>query len=100
MKSQYWTISRRIITGFTTLILITMALGTFALWRIEGLRLNIEDLVGNALPSVVLLGECDSQTRLFVNIFNEFYINYSSDAIRAQKEAQMQKLHSHHDELF
>ena len=32
-----WTISRRIIFGFVTMVLITVALGFFALWRLESL---------------------------------------------------------------
>ena len=39
-----WTISRRIIAGFVTMVLIAVALGGFALWRLNGLAQNIADL--------------------------------------------------------
>ena len=45
-----WTISRRIIAGFTTMLLITVALGVFALWRLTGLAQNIADLGGQQPP--------------------------------------------------
>jgi hypothetical protein len=32
-----WTISRRIIAGFLTMLLIAVALGAFALWRLTAL---------------------------------------------------------------
>ncbi len=45
-----WTISRRIIAGFTTMLLITVALGVFALWRLTGLAQNIADIGGQHPP--------------------------------------------------
>ena len=37
MTMKNWTISRRIIVGFATMLLIIIALGVFALWRMVGL---------------------------------------------------------------
>jgi CHASE3 domain sensor protein len=45
-----WTISRRIIAGFITIVLITVGVGGFALWRLEGLGRNISDLADHTLP--------------------------------------------------
>jgi methyl-accepting chemotaxis protein len=58
-----WTISRRIIAGFTTMLLISVALGVFALWRLTGLAQNIADIADNSLPSVVALGEIANLSR-------------------------------------
>ena len=58
-----WTISRRIIAGFITMLLITVALGLFALWRLTGLAQNIADIADDSLPSVVALGEIANLSR-------------------------------------
>src|SRR5262249_56148873 len=47
-----WTISRRIIAGFITIVLITVGVGGFALWRLEWLGRNISDLPGHTPPPV------------------------------------------------
>ena len=39
-----WTISRRVIAGFAVMLLIIVALGVFALWRLTGLAQNVADL--------------------------------------------------------
>ena len=43
MTMSNWTISRRIITGFVTMVLIAVALGGFALWRLTGLAQSIAE---------------------------------------------------------
>ena len=63
MTMNNWTISRRIIAGFITMLLITVALGVFALWRLTGLAQDIAYLADNTLPSVLLLGEVGSRSR-------------------------------------
>ena len=60
MNLNNWTISRRIISGFIFLLMILLALGIFCLWRVDGLRNNIEGLVDNTLPCVLVLGQCDA----------------------------------------
>ena len=57
MTMNNWTISRRVIAGFATMLLIIIALGVFALWRLTGLAQNIADLADSSLPSVLLLSE-------------------------------------------
>ena len=52
-----WTISRRVIVGFATMLLIIIALGVFSLWRLTGLTQNLAYLADNALPSILLLEE-------------------------------------------
>ena len=53
-SSTFWTISRRIITGFIALLLITSALGAFTLMKSDSLKKNIFDLGKNTLPSLEL----------------------------------------------
>jgi len=48
-----WTISRRVIAGFAVMLLIIIALGLFALWRLTALAQNIADLADRSLPSVL-----------------------------------------------
>jgi methyl-accepting chemotaxis protein len=57
-----WTIGRRIITSFTIMLFITMALGGFALWQILTLNKRISDLSENILPSVFILNEVNELT--------------------------------------
>ena len=58
-----WTISRRVIAGFATMLLIIIALGVFSLWRLTGLAQNLAYLADNALPSILLLEESASLSR-------------------------------------
>ena len=58
-----WTISRRIIAGFITIVLITVGVGGFALWRLEGLGRSISDLADHTLPRVLTLREAANQSR-------------------------------------
>ena len=58
-----WTISRRVIAGFATMLLIIIALGVFALWRLTGLAQNIADLADSSLPSILTLNEAANISR-------------------------------------
>jgi methyl-accepting chemotaxis protein len=58
-----WTISRRIISGFTVMLLIVIALGSFAIWRGQMLQQAIMLLGDNSLPSVLTLRAVGGATR-------------------------------------
>lgn len=58
-----WTISRRIIVGFTAMLGIVIALGSFAIWRGQALRGAIAVLGENSLPSVLTLRGVGGATR-------------------------------------
>ncbi|MBL9172935.1 MAG: MCP four helix bundle domain-containing protein [Verrucomicrobiales bacterium] len=58
-----WTISRRISVGFASLLVITLLLGVFALWRLHSLREDLTEMAGNSLPSIMLLGESGALSR-------------------------------------
>ena len=55
-----WTIARRLTLGFACTTLITVALGSFAWWRFDGLRKDIGDIAGDSLPAILNLTECMS----------------------------------------
>ena len=63
MTMKTWTISRRVIAGFVTMLLIIIALGVFSLWRLTGLAQNVADLADSSLPSVLLLNEASKVSR-------------------------------------
>jgi methyl-accepting chemotaxis protein len=63
MTVNNWTISRRVIAGFATMLLIILALGVFALWRLMGLAQNVAELADSSLPSVLLLNEASKVSR-------------------------------------
>lgn len=58
-----WTISRRIIFAFAAMVLITAALGLFALWRLDGLSRSLATVADMSLPSVLTLNECADLAR-------------------------------------
>lgn len=81
MKS--WTISRRIIFGFAAVVLITVALGVVALWRLDGVSQSIARLADNTLPAVLNLRECAGRTR--DNIYT--LLQYSQAETADQRKA-------------
>ena len=58
-----WTISRRIIVGFAVIVLITLALGLFALSRVTGLEEDIAYVADNSVPSILMLRETGNVSR-------------------------------------
>jgi len=58
-----WTISRRIQTGFTVIVLLSTASGAFSLFRTNGLKQNILDLGENSVPSIVTLTSASAVIR-------------------------------------
>ena len=58
-----WTISRRVIAGFAAMLLLIIALGVFALWRLMGIAQTFADLADNSLPSMLLLSEASEISR-------------------------------------
>ena len=101
MNINNWTISRRIISGFICLLLILLALGTFCLWQVNGLRNNIEGLADNSLPSVLVLGQCDSLRRnamikmssylVATNVETREVIGKQMEALRARVDENLSK---------
>jgi methyl-accepting chemotaxis protein len=67
-----WTISRRIIFGFSAMLLLCATLGAFALWRLEKLTNSLAIVADNTLPSVVTLNEIASQSRDNIFACNQF----------------------------
>ena len=58
-----WTISRRVIAGFSAMLLIIVTLGVFALWRLMGLAEDIAYVADNSVPSILTLREAGNRSR-------------------------------------
>lgn len=94
-----WTISRRIIFGFTAMLVISAVLGGFALWRMEGLSKSIRLLADNTLPSILTLRGCAGATR--DNIFTALrYADTESAEERKALEERIAENRAHIDALF
>jgi methyl-accepting chemotaxis protein len=63
MNMKNWTIGSRIILGFTVIVLLSLVLGAFSLLRFAGMRVALEDVADNTVPSLVLLGQVGSVSR-------------------------------------
>lgn len=72
MNMNNWTIARRITTGFTCLILITLILGGLSIWRVTHLRSDILDLADHSVPSLHLLGEISTISQGYQTDLLEF----------------------------
>src|SRR5262245_46805687 len=98
MTMRNWTISRRIIAGFVTMVLIAVALGGFALWRLNGLAQNISDLADHSLPSVLTLREAANQSR--DNLITTLQIEPGSSERNTQLEQELAAGTARREELF
>ena len=58
-----WTISRRVIAGFAVMLLIIVALGVFALWRLNGLAQDVAGSLSSRPPSASLSNEASKVSR-------------------------------------
>jgi len=97
MKS--WTISHRIILGFGAMLLIVIALGSFAIWRGQTLRQAVTLLGDNSLPSVLTLRGCAGATR--DNIFTSLrYADAESAEERKALEERIAANRQQIDESF
>jgi methyl-accepting chemotaxis protein len=81
-----WTISRRVIAGFATMLLLIVALGVFALWRLTGIAENMAYLADNTLPSVLLLSEAGNLSR--DNLISLLQID---EAVSAERKTQLEQ---------
>jgi len=55
MKS--WTIGKRIILGYTVVLLATLAIGAFAYTRLSVIKTHSDSLVGENLPGILKLSQ-------------------------------------------
>jgi methyl-accepting chemotaxis protein len=94
-----WTISRRINLGFTALLLLTIAVGAFALWQMQNLARSLHLLADNTLPSVLTLRETAGLTR--DNILTAaLYGETASGEQRKELEDRIATNRTRIDELF
>ncbi|MBX3734927.1 MAG: MCP four helix bundle domain-containing protein [Verrucomicrobiae bacterium] len=94
-----WTISRRISLGFTAVLVITLLLGAFALWRLHGLRQNLTVLSDNSLPSVLILNEVSFESRENLLLAQQFLLADTEDQ-RLKLEQAIAGNRARVDELF
>lgn len=76
---KHWTISRRISLGFAAVLSITFLLGMFALWRLQELRQDLEEVADNTLPSVLTLNESAALSRDNITTAQQFILADSED---------------------
>jgi methyl-accepting chemotaxis protein len=97
MKS--WTISRRIKFGSAAMLLISAALGLFALARLESLSHSLATMADKSMPSVLVLSECSELAR--DNIFACLQAaEASSPEQRQEIEARVATNRKRMDDLF
>jgi methyl-accepting chemotaxis protein len=86
MNMNTWTIGRRITTGFVIMLLITVALGAFALLKTNGLKQNIFDLGQNAMPSIELQSNIENEVQ------NKMItIQQLNDTLSPERRAELMK---------
>jgi len=94
-----WTVSRRIIFGFSAMLVISVVLGAIALWRMQGINQSVLQLADNTLPSVLTMDECAALSR--ENIFTTMrYTDADSAEQRKELEDRITANRSRVDELF
>ncbi|MBN9694077.1 MAG: MCP four helix bundle domain-containing protein [Verrucomicrobia bacterium] len=94
-----WTISRRIILGFSAVLLITAGLGVFALWHLNGLSEDLETLADNTLPSVLLINEAAALSRENISLAQQLTLT-DSDEQRVRDGNQIAANRDRISELF
>jgi methyl-accepting chemotaxis protein len=71
-----WTIGKRITFGFTSVVLIAVALGLFAYRQLSAIDADARAIVGDALPGVFMIGQVESlawqnQVAIFRHIISD-----------------------------
>jgi methyl-accepting chemotaxis protein WspA len=94
-KSDFWTVRRRLLTSYATVILITMGLGGYAFNRLRSIEQDSEEVSRRCLPGLYLLNQIDfqigriySQTLKHVNTTNA----EESTAIVKQLQSNMERM--------
>jgi len=63
MNRSRWTVGKRITLNFTALVVITIALGAYAAWRVSGLKADASVIQSDCLPGVYLIGKMDAAVK-------------------------------------
>src|SRR4029450_5445670 len=94
-----WPISRRIIFGFTAMLLISAALGIIAFWQLERISQSVALLADNSLPSVLPLNQCADLARDNIFACQQFAETESAEQ-RKVIEDRIVSNRTRMDELF
>src|SRR5262245_49010611 len=60
-KSDFWTVRRRLLTSYATVILITVGLGGYAFNRLRSIEQDSEEVSRRCLPGLYLVNQIDFQ---------------------------------------
>jgi methyl-accepting chemotaxis protein len=94
-----WTISRRILVGFISVLSLTLLIGGFSLLRVSGLKTNIIDIVDNTIPSFLCQFDIKSNTYDAMVAFESITPKSSADD-REKATKQMNDFQTKADEAI
>ena len=77
-----WTIGRRIVAGFATVLLIAAAIGGFALNRVQQIDSDTTELTGHAMPSIIAFATIES-------LVKENFINTTQHINETEEDAMV-----------
>ena len=86
-----WTIPRRIIGGFATLVALAVAVGLVSLWRLATLRGDVVTLATLTVPSVVTLSRTITTNFLVLRAVRTSLIESADSAEQATLETQLRE---------
>ncbi len=92
---EHWTIKRRIVTGFTTLILVVMALGVLALVEFHSANLQLHAINTNAMPGVVNIMETRGHFERMVALWEAYPSTRDSKGLEKELESNQAELNEH-----
>ena len=96
---NYSNLTRRIITSFAIMLLLTLVVGTFSLQRISSIKGKVMDLADNVVPRIVTLTKTSDLTR--ENMLCALEIDGEENPKKvAELRQQLASGKTHLDELF
>ncbi|MCE9543664.1 MAG: MCP four helix bundle domain-containing protein [Verrucomicrobia bacterium] len=96
---NYSNLTRRIITSFTIMLLLTLVVGAFSLQRIYSIKGNVTVLAENSIPSVITLAKIGDQTRFNMLCATEIDGEENPKKVTELRQ-QLASGKTHLDELF
>ena len=92
-------IAAKLILGFAVCSLLTAGLGIFGLFRLSVLNGTVNDMNGNWLPSIQMLGEMRS-TEIEQRLNSMQYLRVNSASLRSDYQERLDKVKARYLELF
>ncbi|PTY07658.1 chemotaxis protein [Opitutaceae bacterium EW11] len=86
-QKKVWTIGRRIVAGFATLLLILAAIGAFSFLGVKAIERSTVTMDERAMPSIVLLGQVESLVKEnFINTTQHYLAESVEEKARIAKD--------------